>query len=274
MNKILFIVEGESTEPQILRSLQKCFFSSEEYPKSEIDCLVLPACTNIYTIWRKLEADSWETELLEVIKELCRNIPKKRQKIDLQDLSAADYAETYLFFDYDGQANDIPGNQHNEILSKMLQSFSDETDMGKLYLSFPMVEALKDFHSSVSCMESVCITATNIGRQYKRDVAKRALVTDFKRFDDSMWNSALKIFMQKVCCLFDRKDMDFAEFRRIVTPVSVFSAQNSKYISENGQVMILSAFPEFLLDYFGEEFWRKVFGIELVLRADVCQQRI
>ena len=274
MNRILFIVEGEVTEPQILKSLQKCFFSSKQYPKSEIDYLVLPACTNIYTIWRKLETDSWETELLEVIKELCRNIPEKRQKVDLQALSSADYAEIYLFFDYDGQANDIPGNQHNEILLKMLQSFSDETDMGKLYLSFPMVEALKDFSSSASCMESVCITSVNVGRQYKRDVAKRALVTDFRRFDDSMWKAALRLFLQKVCCLFDRKVMDFVEFRKLVTPERMFDVQNKKYIRQKGQVMILSAVPEFLLDYFGEEFWETVFDTELRLEADMCQRRI
>lgn len=272
MNRILFIVEGKVTEPQILKSLQNCFFSSNEYPKSKIDCLVLPACTNIYAIWKKLEADSWETELVEVIKELCMNIPKN-QKVDLEILSSADYAETYLFFDYDGHANDIPENHHSKILLKMLQSFSDETDMGKLYLSYPMAEALKDFRSTVSCTESVCITAAGIGRQYKRDVSERALVTDFRKFDDSMWISVLKIFLQKVCCLFGHKDMVFTDFRRLVTPVNVFAVQTKTYITTKDQVMILSAFPEFILDYFGEEFWEKIFDTEPIINTDVCQQR-
>lgn len=58
MSKIAFIVEGEKTEEMILDSLCQVFLPS----KREIEMIVLPATTNIYTIWKKLKADDWETK--------------------------------------------------------------------------------------------------------------------------------------------------------------------------------------------------------------------
>lgn len=65
MNRILFIVEGTLTEPAIIKNIEQHFFTSADYPKSSIESLILPATTNIYTVWKKMEADGWDTGIIE-----------------------------------------------------------------------------------------------------------------------------------------------------------------------------------------------------------------
>ena len=60
-----------------------------------------------------------------------------------------------MFFDYDGHVN-MPRNEHgaghwdgDEVLGEMLKVFSDETDQGKLFISYPMVEAIQHIDCEV-----------------------------------------------------------------------------------------------------------------------------
>ena len=57
-------------------------------------------------------------------------------------IKSSDFSEIYLFFDYDFQNTNLTLDQMNERLQEMLEMFDDETDNGKLYVSYPMVESL------------------------------------------------------------------------------------------------------------------------------------
>ena len=274
MNRILFIVEGTLTEPAIIRNIEQCFFTSNDHPKSSIESLILPATTNIYTVWKKMEADDWDTDVIEVIKELCKNVPPKELKTDLNTLHTSDYSEIYLFFDYDGHANDIPENQHNVVIHKMLNSFCNESEMGKLYISFPMAEALKDISVFESCKSSVCIADIDDGKQYKKYVNQRTTISKLKSIGSDVWILILKLFLQKVCCLFDLSEIDFFKFRKYILPQTIFSNQVSKYIEPHRKVMLMSAFPEFILDYFGEEFWKDILEENAFVFSEAdCEQK-
>lgn len=63
-----FIVEGEFREPQVIDNISKRFFN-------HVNCklIPLPAGENIYMLWKKLEADDFETDIIEVLRE--SNIP-------------------------------------------------------------------------------------------------------------------------------------------------------------------------------------------------------
>lgn len=274
MNRILFIVEGTLTEPAIIKNIEQHFFTSTDYPKSSIESLILPATTNIYTVWKKMEADDWDTDIIEVIKELCKNVPPRELKIDLKTLRTSDYSEIYLFFDYDGHANDIPENQHNIVIHKMLNCFCNESEMGRLYISYPMAEALKDISAFESCKSSACIADIDDGKQYKKYVNQRTTMPKLKSIGSDVWIMILKLFLQKVCCLFDLSEIDFLKFRKYILPQTIFSIQVDKYIEPHRKVMIMSDFPEFILDYFGEEFWKGIFGGNGFIFSEAdCEQK-
>ena len=56
-----FIVEGEFREPQVIDNISKRFFNH-----GNCKLIPLPAGENIYMLWKKLEADDFETDINEI----------------------------------------------------------------------------------------------------------------------------------------------------------------------------------------------------------------
>lgn len=70
------------------------------------------------------------------------NVELKEQ---LAGLQRDDFSEIYLFFDYDGHQKNLGEFDSKDAIEQMLISFDNETENGKLYISYPMVEALRGF---------------------------------------------------------------------------------------------------------------------------------
>lgn len=132
-----FIVEGEVREPQIIDNISKIFFLHGNYK-----VITLPAGENIYMLWKQLKSDDFDTDIIEVLRE--SNAEIKRQ---LMGLSRDDFSEVYLFFDYDVHQTNLGKAVNADVIHQMLEGFDNETENGKLYISYPMVEALRDYES-------------------------------------------------------------------------------------------------------------------------------
>ena len=65
-------------------------------------------------------------------------------KEKLKDFKRSDFAQIYLFFDYDGHAT----NASDKKITELLSFFNEETEKGKLYISYPMVESFKHIEST------------------------------------------------------------------------------------------------------------------------------
>ena len=130
-----FIVEGEVREPQIIDNISKVFFAHGNFK-----IITLPAEENIYMLWKKLKADDFDTDIIEVLRESNDVIREQ-----LEGLSRDDFSEVYLFFDYDMHQTNLGKEDDADAVDQMLESFDNETENGKLYISYPMVEALRDY---------------------------------------------------------------------------------------------------------------------------------
>jgi len=124
-NYVLFVFEGKKTEVQIFSNLKKYFLN-----ESTNTNLIAVYCQTIYNLYQELDNDS-DLDLFTIIKE------KIVDKYKLQYISSKNVSEIYLFFDYDGHAP----NASQSKLENMLTLFNEETELGKLYISYPMVEA-------------------------------------------------------------------------------------------------------------------------------------
>lgn len=124
-----FIVEGEAREPQIIDNISKVFFT-----RDNIKIITLPAGENIYMLWKRLKADDFDTDIIEVLRESNDDIREQ-----LAGLSRDDFSEVYLFFDYDTHQNNLGKADDIDAVAQMLESFDNETEIGKLYISYPMV---------------------------------------------------------------------------------------------------------------------------------------
>ena len=61
-------------------------------------------------------------------------------------------------------------------------------------------------------------------------------------------------------CLFllEITNINYEIYSNMINQESIFNKQLDKYISKEEKVLVLSAFPFFLIEYFGEEFFSLV----------------
>ena len=168
-----FIVEGEVREPQIIDNISKVFFSH-----SNFKIMTLPAEENIYMLWKKLKADDFDTDIIEVLRESNDDIREQ-----LAGLSRDDFSEVYLFFDYDMHQTNLGKEDDADAVAQMLESFDNETENGKLYISYPMVEALRDYKPGLCGEKQACYVAVGQMTEYKNVSSVRSANPHFREYD-------------------------------------------------------------------------------------------
>ncbi len=231
LNKILFIFEGINTEIQIIKNLQK-FFVNEN---TSVKCVF---GGEIYQIYKEIIADE-DLDTFNLIKERSES----NKKI-LADYNRSDFAEIYMFFDYDGHSTLAEDYKLKELLS----FFKEETDRGKLYISYPMVESLKhicdinDFKNLVvDCYENI---------SYK-SLVHRTSIDSFKSFNKyelETWNLLINLHLRKMNYIV-RGSYSFPS--EIFEQFLIYEMQLQKFIIPKSKVAVLNSFPVFLLDYYG-----------------------
>lgn len=245
----LFIVEGEKRDVRFLNSLIEQFMPKSRKTKT----LVLSAAQNIYMLCDKLEKDDFETDVVEILRE--SNSEAARI---LKDLRRDDIDEIFLFFDFDPhhfKKKDPSSAVHqvSNTLKKMLKVFDNETEFGKLYISYPMVEALYDYAQT----NPLC-------KAYSKCYLPLKELTNYKQLSGNgnpiasehqpQWSEVLNVYTLRIACLFGFSNLHFVEYRNCVTPLYLYRIQKA-LLAKDKVVFVLSALPEFLFDYFGEEFW-------------------
>ena len=125
---ILFVFEGGSAEPKVFDSIGKLFLSDEDFR-------IVRCKHDLPTLYSRLKANG---------DDLFRTLPFEENRIEIPEGKRLDtlFSQIFLFFDYDFQ-NRMGLEKLNTILEEMLEFFDDETDNGKLYINYPMVESLK-----------------------------------------------------------------------------------------------------------------------------------
>ena len=166
-------------------------------------------------LWKKLKADDFETDIIEVLRE----------------------------------SNDA------DAVAQMLENFDNETENGKLYVSYPMVEALRDYKTGICGEKDTCHVAVGEMKNYKNISAARSANPQFKDYDYEIWKDIIDVFAMKVSCLFGAVDtLEYERYSEMVDPYAIYSREKTKTLNET--VFVLSAFPEFLVDYYGGKLWR------------------
>ncbi len=246
LNNILFVLEGEKTEVDIVAAIKKQFFQSGKF---NIEIVEIPAKQNIYMIFEKMIKLGEFANILEVLKESDDSIKNK-----LSDYSLESFSEIYLFFDFEYQQNNISDKKdktdsYNKIVGDMLELFDNETENGKLYLSYPMVEALKDLRKTIDIKD--------VGSYKYNCNQANVYYNDLKKYDFTIWSNLFKNFINTLSQLYNRNKLDFESYNDIISPKGILDRQVYN-ISENNKIYIVSGFLEFLLDYKNKKFWRSV----------------
>ena len=139
----------------------------------------------------------------------------------------------------------------------MLNKFDNETENGKLYISYPMVEALKHLKKDKLDINNYLVEAkTRIN--YKNFVSQNTDYENLVNLTKGNWLFIISKNLKRCLFLFEIKNINYEIYSNMINQESIFNKQLDKYILKEEKVLVLSAFPFFLIEYFGEEFFSLV----------------
>lgn len=249
---ILCVTEGEKTEVKILERLQ------EEFLDDPIKIICFG--TNIYQLYRKIKDEDIEFLVTyEILQEISQEKKGKRDDV-LSQYSQMEIAETYLFFDYDG--HDTLSKKYPECIENMLSIFDNETENGKLYISYPMVEAFK--HPIIK-NETYDVSQ---GSKYKNHVSKICSENLNKFINKPLgkkeWSEYFIEHIKAINFLVQDKfayPNDYSCIDKLFTQNDIYENQIRKYVTPKNHILVLTPFALFLIEYLGKDLfeeWSKI----------------
>lgn len=243
--KVLFVLEGEQPEENTLARLQRAF--PEELADLSEDLVEYVYSSHIYGLYNKLKEDDGFSDVIEVLKELYHDDEA------LQNTNREDISQVYLFFDLD--IHKQPIEKSCDQLNELVQFFDNETENGKLFLSYPMAEAI-----------NICDVENGLMSDDRKLFCIDKCVNDgFKHFVDDL-NRDSKSICRANCrenwLIISKANYEKAKWLMHLTSDELFSVfdrmqqdtilQHQQALIKNDNVVAtLSAFPFFLLEYVG-----------------------
>lgn len=255
---ILFVFEGAKREPDLFRAIETLFFQDKQ-------SIVCSFGNNIYELYNELQSYEGDGDIVSILKERYQGQADSPFK---DDLRSSDFSEIYLIFDYDFQNKNLPLEDMNSQIEEMLDLFDDETDNGRLYINYPMVEAIR---YTKTLPDSEYLTYV-VSRKQCTDYSFKSIAdtfSDYKSLDfltlstrraatekeiksrHGNWSLLIAQNVSKanyLCC----GENAIPEDKDVVNQLAVFAAQK-RYLTNSESVSILSAFPLFLFDYFPKD---------------------
>ena len=249
--KTLFVFEGARTEDKFVEKLENNFLGNKHAIKCVYDA-------EIYQLYNIIKGEGkFSLDIVSLLKERT----KENAEI-LKDYKRDSFAYVYLFFDYDAHSS----LANDDKIKEMLLFFNDETENGMLYVSYPMVEAIrhyKDFDNfktlTVKCKRKNC---PNIDTCLKKDIClqeprykefaakdSRPQLSNINSYNNSIWKELITAHLFKANFLVNNI-YDYPS--SLIDQYEIFLKQVEKHISkECPEVAVLSAFPLYVLDYYG-----------------------
>lgn len=232
---ILCVFEGAKREVGYFKSMLQHFFDGSS---------IIHCCygNDLYELAKLLTEDDNEPDeldIFEVIKE--HNTVQANEGI-FENYTRDDFSQVYLFFDFEYHDDKYNAEQ----ITKLVELFNEETEVGKLFVSYPMVEAIRDIPS----YEDFYAHTVNIEDAHSR--VYKALSTtrlrDFiqaNRIDKEKWNKLVCASVEKANYITNGdKTCNF-----IVEQSDILISQ-LKQIEENSELHVLSSYPMFLHNQF------------------------
>lgn len=246
----LFVFEGESTEGNIVSRLEKHFMGES----IAIKCVF---CGDIYQFYRKMKEEEFAIDIITLLKQRS----EKNRKV-LAEYDNDSFAYVYFFFDYDAHAS----KANDEQIEDMLAFFNNETENGKLFISYPMVEAIRHYKDkesfkglNVKCKRSNCPSIDSCENKvsclsephYKTFVPTDSDLTVTKLDTKEKWQELIDAHLCKANYIITD---EYIRPTALLEQSAIFCHQKEKYIIQSCPVVaVLSAFPMFLQDYYGVE---------------------
>ena len=263
LNKTAFIVEG-TRESKIINRMMKSLPN-----KSILDVvLILPAELNLYMLWNDIK-DEPDIDIIDYLKGR-----SKSNNTVLGGMNSQDFSEVYLFFDLDAQQDNIKYSSIEElivIIKSMLNTFNNETDKGKLYISYPMCESYSDYIIGTCKVFSGYCFQNPFDKGYKNRVGTNNNNAILTHLNTDKIKEIINCYFCRLTCLFGEDEIYDYEKVKNISVLDVFDKQSK--LLKNKSIMVLSAFPEFIVDYYKLDSLKKMFPVTSIYYYKECKYR-
>lgn len=250
---ILFVFEGDEREPRLYRTLERLYF-----PKQNKN-IICSFGNNIYDLYNELQEYDGDGNIVALMRERLAN----RGDVTLDGIRNSDISEIFLFFDYDFQNSQLSLNEINRRVEDMLTLFNDETDNGKLYINYPMIESIRytkelpdNAYASYTIRRDVCNDFKRLAREFSPYDS-----LDYLLFKDGVTPSKDKYLMVKdnweylrimnvsKANMLTTGSFSMPKEKSDIDQLAVFNNQVMKYVKPNESVAVLNSFPIFIYEY-------------------------
>lgn len=241
--KILAIVEGEKKEPEILRRV----LDISGLKQREI----VSYKSNIYDLYDKLYSEYGDTIDEVDIQEFLKEIHPDPES---QAILNGNYTDVLLIFDFDPQDNRYSSDK----LVRLLDIFSESTQMGRLYINYPMVESFYHFRSLEDdsfLKEMFTLKEISPGSIYKERVNNLTCIHQLRDVSKKELAYMIRLILKKVnqICEREYKAGELVDALQDVADCQIrrLSAQQSMYVLNTCILYVYEYNPRMLdwLDY-------------------------
>lgn len=250
MAKILLITEGKKPENRIIDSIRNYL---GYVPRKKYDFVWGYWGAGILDLYDKLVQDE-EQDYLPLLK-------KRAENQELQNYCVDDFGQIFLFFDFDPQSQTEKDKMRGKEkgvrnfegrISEILQKCSDETSpFGKLFLSYPMIEAYLSFPYKFECSQIECYFDEHSSKRFAQTMHS-INSSAAHRPDDLFWKRLLAYHLYKVC-LFMGLDNNY-KHTADMEQLDVYMRQQESR-KKTGRYFAISPISLFMLSLYGSNFY-------------------
>ena len=232
--KILMLVEGARTDVRLMNHLLDIYGISNRHE-------VVSYNTDIYTLYKEMfeDNDPDSMDILQVLRSRFDDNDKTKKMFEPV------YSDILLIFDLDPQSHGFD----EEKIIKMQAYFNESSDMGKLYVNYPMVESF--YHmSTIPDPNYYTRTATLSERrrgEYKLRVNQENRNRDYSKFavNKAECDIVLSQNFYKGSILYGGNKTERPDETTILL-------KQLEYIRKRGEVYVLCTCVYYILDYKSE----------------------
>lgn len=233
--KILVLVEGAKTDVKLLKHLLSVYGIDQSHQ-------IISYNTNIYSLYNLMfrNTNPDDVDILQLLKEH-ETVAERKAVFNER------YSDILLIFDLDPQDPQFSSTK----ITEMMNYFVESSDMGKLYLNYPMVESFyhmksipdDDYWSYTATMQEL---SSHI---YKSRVAAENRNHDYSKFavDKSECNIVIKQNIEKAWKIV-KDDISFQYERILPDPADVLDIQLKK-LKEDNALFVLCTCVFYIPDY-------------------------
>lgn len=233
--KILVLVEGAKTDVKLLKHLLSVYGIDQSHQ-------IISYNTNIYSLYNLMfrNTNPDDVDILQLLKEH-ETVAERKAVFNER------YSDILLIFDLDPQDPQFSSTK----ITEMMNYFVESSDMGKLYLNYPMVES---FYHMKSIPDddywSYTVTMQELSNHiYKSRVAAENRNHDYSKFavDKSECNIVIKQNIEKAWKIV-KDDISFQYERILPDPADVLDIQLKK-LKEDNALFVLCTCVFYIPDY-------------------------